>query len=251
MKFYGSVVTSCFLLLSAFGCKPKPESTVSGIAGEKPKKGNCSDVNDWIASPVTCQKDKNQVVVTKVFEHKGTGHDWYSTVILNWAERAKRAGIHTCFGEIKHFSGGQWRDGAGVWLNGQGGLGGCHPGTGYRNVTSGAKGTNVVTPIIQDDFSVRDFRYKFDLVLPTMKSKKIGMYNSNGCDMDDPCLGRITAEVDLCTGEFEKVCDIAVSEGTLKIEVNGNAKAPCIERGTSYPHGAIIEGRKCVDGKWR
>lgn len=223
MKFYVSVVTSCFLLLSAFACKPKPDSSVSGIAGEKPKKGNCSDVNDWIASPVTCQKDKNQVVVTKVFEHRGIGDGNVREVILNWADRAKRVGIHTCFGEIRHFSGGQWRSGAGVWLSGQGGLGGCHPGTGYRNVTSGAKGANVVSPVIQEDFAVK-LEANYDLVFPTMTSKKIGKYVGwIGCD---GCPGPSVSEVNLCTDEFEKVCEIGVSEGTLKIKLNGNAKAP-------------------------
>jgi len=38
---------------------------------------------------------------------------------------------------------------------------------------------------------------------------------------------------------------------TCKILLDGDVKAPCIELGKSYPDGVRIEGRKCVDGKWR
>ena len=251
MKSGGSMIAFCLVLLSGYGCKPKADSSVTGNAGGTPRRGNCSNVNDWLASPVTCQKDKDQIIVTEVFTK--VEDELFNSVF----ERAKKKGYQICLGAIRYFNDKDqtengWKTGYGVWLNGFSGLGGCHTGTDYRNVYSGAKGNKVVTPFLTKGESTQGeySTVTHNIFLPDKPTLQLGKlhFTRHKSEFHD------NLYFTLCSQGFEKICELSISEGTLKIKLDGDAKAPCIERGTSYPDGEIIKGikgRKCVDGKWR
>ena len=214
-----------FILISigsSTSCKPQADSSVAGI--EREKRGNCSDVNDWEKSPKTCHKDKDQVVVTEVM-------NLVDGIPSETFRRLKRAGKHICFGKIKYFDnsamlGKETKEGYGVWLNGWPvvALEGCRKGTGYRNINSGAKGNNAVTPlIIKAEISRNSSGLSTTrqlLFTHKRPSLQIGHRIIEEFPTNKPGFSTVgrKEELEFCTGPtYESKCNMRVSNDTFEI----------------------------------
>ena len=169
--------------LSAVSCSPDAGSKEAAVLGAPPKKGNCNNPADWKNSPVTCQKDTNQVVVHEVYK-----------VRKELSDELGRGGFQICFGRVSAAdSKGEFRhDLYGVWLNHLN-LG-CHAGVGY---TAKGQGPNKV--------SVLDYDWrKGSRTLLSSQEKSVG-------DFYDDVLWS------LCTDGADGNCDIAKKNNTLVI----------------------------------
>jgi hypothetical protein len=153
-----------------------------------PKKGNCNNPADWLHSPVTCQKDKNQVVVHEVYK-----------VDKELSDELGRGGFQICFGRVSAAdSKGEFRhDLYGVWLNHL--YLRCHVGVGY---IADGKGPNVVT--------VLENTMQLGLVL--LSNSDISAASFLGSRISDPEL------YELCTGGRDDQCDVGKIDNTLVIK---------------------------------
>jgi hypothetical protein len=176
--------------LSAVSCSPDAGSKEAAVLGAPPKKGNCNNPADWKNSPVTCQKDTNQVVVHEVYKVRKELSDELG--------RARPA-IKVCFGKVSAWNtdtGKFDHDLFGVWLDHSLIGWGCRPGVGY---TAHGQGPNKV--------SVLDYDWRNgSLTLLSSQEKSVGSFN-----IDDDVLWN------LCTDGADGNCDIAKKNNTLVI----------------------------------